>query len=121
LNRTVAETAARSECSAAGRRDSPWLVVIDIQPGGSDVAGFQSCLMAKKPTERRRKLVEFDAPTWHALNLLSRESMKSFQDLADEAFRNLLRKQGRPTDEVGAQVFLANGLKDGLPWPCAAL
>jgi hypothetical protein len=47
--------------------------------------------MAKKPTEGRRKLVEFDAPTWHALNLLSRESLKSFQDLADEAFRNLLR------------------------------
>jgi hypothetical protein len=42
------------------------------------------CLMAKKPTEGRRKLVEFDAPTWHGLNLLSRESMKSFQDLADE-------------------------------------
>jgi hypothetical protein len=54
--------------------------------------------MGKKPTEGQWKLVEFDAPTWHALNLLSRESMKSFQDLADEAFRNLLRKQGRPTD-----------------------
>ena len=52
--------------------------------------------MAKKPAEGRRKLVEFDAPTWHALNLLSRESMKSFQELADEAFRDLLHK--RPTD-----------------------
>ena len=40
--------------------------------------------MAKKPTEGQRKIIEFDAPTWHALNLLSRESMKSFQDLADE-------------------------------------
>jgi hypothetical protein len=28
--------------------------------------------MAKKPTEGRRKIVEFDAQTWHALNLLSR-------------------------------------------------
>jgi hypothetical protein len=54
--------------------------------------------MAKKATEGRRKLVEFDAPTWHALNLLSRESMKSFQELADEAFRDLLHKHGRPTD-----------------------
>ena len=54
--------------------------------------------MAKKPTESRRKLVEFDAQTWHALNLLSRESMKSFQELADEAFRDLLHKYGRPTD-----------------------
>jgi hypothetical protein len=26
--------------------------------------------MAKKPTEGRRKLVEFDAQTWHALNVL---------------------------------------------------
>jgi hypothetical protein len=41
--------------------------------------------MAKKATESRRKLVEFDAPTWYALNLLSRESMKRFQELADEA------------------------------------
>jgi hypothetical protein len=54
--------------------------------------------MAKKPTEGGRKLVEFDAQTWHALNLLSRESMMSFQELADEAFRDLLHKYGRPTD-----------------------
>jgi hypothetical protein len=44
--------------------------------------------MAKKPTEGRRKLVEFDPQTWHALNLLSRETMKSFGELADEAFRD---------------------------------
>ena len=52
--------------------------------------------MAKKPTEGRRKLVEFDASTWHALNLLSRESRKSFQELADEAFGDLLHKYARP-------------------------
>ena len=39
-------------------------------------------LMAKKPTEARRKLIEFDAQTWHALNLLSRESKDELQDLA---------------------------------------
>jgi hypothetical protein len=54
--------------------------------------------MAKKPTGGRRKLVEFDAETWHALNLLSRETMKTFQELADEAFRDLLHKYKRPTD-----------------------
>jgi hypothetical protein len=43
-------------------------------------------------------MAEFDAQTWHALNLLSRESMKSFQELADEAFWDLLHKHGRPTD-----------------------
>jgi hypothetical protein len=54
--------------------------------------------MAKKPTQPRRKLVEFDAETWQALDLLTRDSMKTFQELADEAFRDLLRKYGRPTD-----------------------
>ena len=34
----------------------------------------------------RRKLIEFDGETWHALHLLSRDSMKSLQELADEAF-----------------------------------
>jgi macrodomain Ter protein organizer (MatP/YcbG family) len=53
-------------------------------------------LMAKKPTEARRKLIEFDAQTWHALNLLSRESKKTFQELAEEAFRDLLQKYTRP-------------------------
>jgi predicted negative regulator of RcsB-dependent stress response len=54
--------------------------------------------MAKMRTESRRKLVEFDEQTWHALNLLSREAGKTFQQLADEAFGDLLQKQGRPTD-----------------------
>jgi hypothetical protein len=52
--------------------------------------------MAKKPTEARRKLIEFDAQTWRALNLLSRESKKTFQELAEEAFRDLLQKYARP-------------------------
>jgi hypothetical protein len=46
----------------------------------------------------RRKLVEFDQETWQALDLLGRDSMKTFQELADEAFRDLLQKHGRPTD-----------------------
>jgi hypothetical protein len=44
----------------------------------------------------RRKLIAFDAETWHALRGLSQDTMKSLQDLADEAFRDLLRKHGRP-------------------------
>ena len=54
--------------------------------------------MAKNPTQVRRKLIEFDAETWHGLDLLARETMKSLQELADEAFRDLLQKYGRPTD-----------------------
>jgi hypothetical protein len=45
----------------------------------------------------RGKRVRFDDETWHALNLLARDQMKSFDELADEAFRDLLRKHGRPT------------------------
>jgi hypothetical protein len=44
----------------------------------------------------RRKLIEFDTETWHALNLLAKDSVKSLQELADEAFADLLRKHGRP-------------------------
>lgn len=50
--------------------------------------------MGSDPT--RRKLVAFDAETWHALQLLSRDSMKSLQELAEEAFGDLLKKHGRP-------------------------
>ena len=46
----------------------------------------------------RGKRVQFDDETWHALNLLAHDQMKDFQELADEAFRDLLRKHGRPLD-----------------------
>ena len=46
----------------------------------------------------RRKLIEFDGETWHALHVLSQDTMKTLQELADEAFRDLLRKHGRPVD-----------------------
>jgi hypothetical protein len=44
------------------------------------------------------KRVQFDDATWQALDLLARERMANFQELADEAFTDLLRKHGRPTD-----------------------
>jgi hypothetical protein len=43
-----------------------------------------------------RKLIEFDASTLQALELLGRDSMRDLQELADEAFRDLLKKHGRP-------------------------
>jgi hypothetical protein len=36
--------------------------------------------------------------TWHALDLLAKDSMRDFRDLVDEAFADLLRKHGRPVD-----------------------
>ncbi|MEJ2375839.1 MAG: hypothetical protein P8Y53_12670 [Pseudolabrys sp.] len=43
------------------------------------------------------KRVTFDEETWAALDLLARDRMMTFQELADEAFRDLLRKDNRPT------------------------
>ncbi|TMJ67488.1 MAG: hypothetical protein E6G91_18405 [Alphaproteobacteria bacterium] len=40
--------------------------------------------------------MEFDGETWHALHRLSLDSMRSLQELADEAFRDLLKKHHRP-------------------------
>jgi len=43
-----------------------------------------------------RKLIAFDREILQALELLGRDSMKDLQELADEAFRDLLKKHGRP-------------------------
>jgi hypothetical protein len=45
----------------------------------------------------KRKLIAFDAETWHALRLLGRDTMKDIQELADEAFAEVLKKYHRPT------------------------
>jgi len=45
----------------------------------------------------RGKRVQFDDETWAALDLLAKDRMMDFQELADEAFRDLLRKHNRPT------------------------
>jgi hypothetical protein len=44
------------------------------------------------------KRVQFHDETWQELRLLASESMKTFQELADEAFNDLLRKHGRPAN-----------------------
>lgn len=44
-----------------------------------------------------RKIIEFDAETLRALDLLAADSMKDLQELADEAFRDLLKKHKRPS------------------------
>jgi len=55
--------------------------------------------MAAKTANRSgpvRKIVEFDGETWRALEALSRDRLASIQELADEAFRDLLKKHHRP-------------------------
>ena len=44
------------------------------------------------------KRVQFDDETWLALDILARDRMMDFQELADEAFRDLLKKHNRPAD-----------------------
>jgi hypothetical protein len=44
------------------------------------------------------KRIRFDEASLRQLDLLARDQMKDFQELADEAFRDLLKKCGRPLD-----------------------
>jgi hypothetical protein len=54
------------------------------------------------------KRVQFDEETWAALDLLARDNMADFQELADEAFRDLLAKHGRP---LGLKAQLKGSLR----------
>ena len=45
-----------------------------------------------------RKLVAFDEDTFDKLKQLARDRMATFQELADEAFADLLKKHGIPID-----------------------
>lgn len=44
------------------------------------------------------KRIEIDDETWPALRLLAQDRLMTFQELADEAFADLLKKHGRPVD-----------------------
>jgi hypothetical protein len=48
--------------------------------------------------ERMRKLIAFDDDTAAKLKQLARDRMATFQELADEAFADLLKKHGIPID-----------------------
>jgi non-homologous end joining protein Ku len=45
-----------------------------------------------------RKLIDFDDDTFDKLKQLARDRMATIQELADEAFADLLRKHGVPVD-----------------------
>jgi non-homologous end joining protein Ku len=45
-----------------------------------------------------RKLIAFDDDTFDKLRQLARDRMATFQELADEAFADLLNKHGIPID-----------------------
>ena len=49
------------------------------------------------------KRVQFDDETWQAIDAVARGRGKSFQELADEAFKDLLKKHRQP---VGLKAAL---------------
>jgi hypothetical protein len=83
-------------------KDSPAISTrIAVTPTVVLISPFGRPAFGRRPWRSRPmpgKRVQFDDETWQALDLLARDSMKDFQELADEAFRDLLKKHGRPTD-----------------------
>ena len=59
------------------------------------------------------KSVQFDDETWEAIEATIRDSGSSFQELADEAFADLLKKRKRP-------VGLMESLKESVRTPSQA-
>jgi len=57
-----------------------------------------------------RKLIEFDDDAFRTLKLLASDRMATLQELADEAFADLLKKYGRPPDLKGALIQSLRGL-----------
>ena len=53
------------------------------------------------------KRLQFDDETWGAVEAVMRDSGSSFQELADEAFADLLKKHKQP---VGLKASLREGV-----------
>jgi hypothetical protein len=53
---------------------------------------------ARRNRPSMRKLIAFDEDTFDKLKQLGRDRMATFQELADEAFADLLKKHGIPID-----------------------
>lgn len=62
-----------------------------------------------------RKLIAFDDDTLPKLTQLARDRMATFQELADEAFADLLRKHGIPVDLKDALRKSARASKSTAP------
>ena len=56
-----------------------------------------------------RKLIAFDEDTFDKLRQLARDRMATIQELADEAFADLLKKHGIPIDLKDALRKSARG------------
>ena len=61
------------------------------------------------------KRVQIDDESWAALDVLAHDRMMTFQELADEAFADLLKKHGRPVDLRAALRKSAGVSADVIP------
>jgi hypothetical protein len=63
----------------------------------SQAAGKEKCArMTAGDGKNVRRRISFEAATFAALDRLARDRMSTIQDLANEAFRDLLKKYHRP-------------------------
>ena len=60
------------------------------------------------------KRVQFDDETWASVDLLAKDRMMTLQELADEAFRDILRKYHRPASLKEALRRSADATADGV-------
>ena len=74
--------------------------------------------MAKKINTVRRR-IEFDAASYNALDRLAKDRMATMQELADEAFRDLLKKHRRPTtlQNMLQESVRSHPANDQMPMP----
>ena len=69
----------------------------------------------KRRDEELRKLIEFDEDTFAKLKQLGRDRMATIQELADEAFADVLKKHGIPIDLKDALRKSARGAAKAAP------
>lgn len=61
-----------------------------------------------------RKLISFDDETFASLKKLGRNRMATIQEIADEAFRDVLKKHGMPRDLRDAlRKSISSASRDG--------
>jgi predicted DNA-binding ribbon-helix-helix protein len=62
------------------------------------------------------KRIQLDDETWSELRLMALDRTMTFQELADEAFADLLKKHGRPVDLRAALRKSAGAIADVVPF-----
>lgn len=113
-----------------GYTGEPWLLPLPSGfirlegPGDEPGLSFLTvcCRVSDSEIESERvptmpgKRVQFDDETFAALDMLARDRMMDFQELADEAFRDLLKKHGRPASLKEALQRSAGQSADVVPF-----